>query len=233
MARRLATAVLSLVLATTACLPDESRPPPGELLVVAEGSEATLSDGFTRPLDGATYRFDVALLTLGTFLVDDDEHCARYAPSYYDWLIDFTEPGPHKVGLLHGLGDCRAGFVTYAPDEVTVFGAGADAGLADHMVPANLYVEGRAERDGESIAFRFRVYWPGELSPCLREPYAPQSIVTTLGSGQRRELSLVIRIEEILASFTFDELLESDFDGDGVVNEADVNIISPDRKSVV
>jgi hypothetical protein len=213
---------LAIALVAVGCLPEDGRPEPGELLVVAEASEAT-RDGVV-DFDGATYVFDRAALTLGTYLIDSGE-CAGYAPIYYDWLVDFTQPGPHKIGLLHGLGECTAGYDTYPPDAVTVFGAGADAALAQTMGDANLYVEGRAERDGERIGFRFRVYWSQELTPCLSREGSTAPIVTTLRSGEKSELMLTIRFETVFEGFSFDQLKQSDLDGDGIVDELELNIL--------
>ena len=216
--------MVAALLAASGCLPDDERPPPGELLVVAEASEAT-RDGVVAS-DGARYTFDVAALTLGTYVIED-ERCASYAFTYYDWLVDYTEPGPHKIGLLFGLGDCQAGYDTFAPDEVTVPGVGADAALAETMEDANLYVEGRAELAGEQMAFRFRVYWPGALTACRTEEGSSVPIVTRRESGDRRELALTIRFEEVVSVVAFEQLLLSDLDGDGVVTEPELNIISP------
>lgn len=209
----------------TGCLPGDERPPPGELLVVAEASEAT-RDGVVDEADGAVFSFDVAALTLGTYLLRDDL-CTSYAFTYYDWLVDVMQPGPHKIGLLFGLGGCSAGLDSYAPDDVTVRGEGVAATLPAQMDDANVYVEGRAERGGESIAFRWRVYWPGELVGCLDAEGSTTPIRTALDSGDRHELALTIRFEEVVEVVTFDQLMASDLDGDGVVTELELNIISP------
>ena len=219
-----AMGAMAALFVATGCLPDDERPPPGELSIVAEASEAT-RDGVVDD-DGAVYTFDLAALTLGTYLIGDDV-CAPYSFTYYDWLVDYTQPGPHKIGLLFGLGDCQAGYDSFAPDEVTVPGTGVGAGLAATMEDANLYVEGRAERGDDEVAFRFRVYWPGALAACRAVEGSPAPIVTSLESGDERELALTIRFEEVVSVFTFDELLQSDLDGDGVVTEPELNIISP------
>ncbi len=93
------------------------------------------------------------------------------------------------------------------------------------MGDANLYVEGRAARDGEQIGFRSRVYWSRELTPCLAREGSTVPIVTTLESGERRELVLTIRFETVFEGVSFEQLKQSDLDGDGVVDELELNIL--------
>jgi len=114
--------IASLPLAT--CLPEDARPEPG-VAIASASADPGLASGFITA-DGWSVTFTTFLLTVGELDLGGDD-CTPYAESDYLRLLDLRQPGPQRLALLHGLGDCDIAFEVRPPTADTVLGAGVDA----------------------------------------------------------------------------------------------------------
>src|SRR5690606_20533501 len=97
--------IASLPLAT--CLPEDARPEPG-VAIASASADPGLASGFITA-DGWSVTFTTFLLTVGELDLGGDD-CTPYAESDYLRLLDLRQPGPQRLALLHGLGDCDIAF---------------------------------------------------------------------------------------------------------------------------
>ena len=102
-----------------ACVPADTRPPPGTLTMTVSPSGAL--DGGVTSADGWTITFDRVLVALGNTGFSDS--CTVYGEADYDRIIDLGAGNGQKLGILHGLGQCDLRFRVAAPDDQTVLGA--------------------------------------------------------------------------------------------------------------
>ena len=116
--RALLTTLSALTLA--ACLPEDTRPPPGVLRVNVRGTQAatalTTSDGFD-------VHFERFLVTLGPVHVHGSD-CDSYAEPQYDRIIDASQPEPQKLNDVYALGSCELGFRLAGPSSDTLLTKG-------------------------------------------------------------------------------------------------------------
>lgn len=146
-----------------ACLPVDSRPPPGVALVTVSPSAALLA-GISSDAteDGWAIRYDRFLIGLG-FAALGGEACTRYSNPSYSRIFDLQQPEPQKVSLHHALGRCDFHF-RLANSGASVLGAGVSAEDAAFLrnggnenVPegngSTLYVRGTATRGGVTKSF--------------------------------------------------------------------------------
>ncbi|MBK7402662.1 MAG: hypothetical protein IPJ34_42155 [Myxococcales bacterium] len=101
-AHRPVIAALAFVL-SGGCLPEDTRPPPSEVLVRFVGSRV-VTDGF-ETTDGWRIAFDQVLVSFGRpTLVGDD--CNSYVEAGYSRIFDASVTEPQKVALDFGRGTC-------------------------------------------------------------------------------------------------------------------------------
>lgn len=236
--------------AAASCLPGDHRPEPGSLLVTAEPT-AAIVEGFTTD-DGWAIRFDRFVTAVGDVRLRDipegpDDSCQDYAETYYEWLFDFTVAEREKVGLVFGLGQCNVEFRVRAPSGDTVVGPGVtEADVASMRVEASdafgeeeegtaVRMSGQAERGGVVKRFDWWLRRDQEIEECegLVEGVPPGSLVTLVG-GERRELRIFIRGEELFrvaddddAPFQFGAYAAADLDGDGTVALEELAGVAP------
>ena len=102
-----------------ACLPGDTRPTPGSILLTVQPSESVLSSFATD--DGWQVTFEELLLVVGDVGLTDTTvgqagtdlgRCTSgpYAGFAYVRLLDLTVAGPQKVAQVFGLGDCTLTF---------------------------------------------------------------------------------------------------------------------------
>lgn len=227
-------------LGACACLPDDPRDPPAELVIHAEASEATLA-GFVTS-DGWTVHYDVFALILGNVGLHETDACVLYSTTFgYGWLHEYTSPGPKKIGLLHGLGSCHVFFDMPSFGSETRVGPDvSDATMADFERFDRLHVRGSAERDGVVKTFDWRIEDPIEFHACL-SGYGDGAgpVALSLESGGSPELRLSIRGEGLFESPSqpsmtlFDLVAAADFDGDGEIIFSDALYALPWGNEVV
>ncbi|MBK6518608.1 MAG: hypothetical protein IPG04_31845 [Polyangiaceae bacterium] len=244
------------VLAQAGCLPADTRPEPGSIVVTIEPSEGTRG-GFESS-DGWTVKIDRALTAMGSVDLDgdpdgDEESCNAYSDARYDWTLDLLAAKGDKLGLVYGLGRCSVEFRLRAPSDDTVLGAGvtaddvallrsegSDAYAQDQRV--SLQVRGSAERGGERFTFEWSFRRSYELDSCADASGDGYSSVLDLEGGAQRELSVVASVEELFrvaptddAPIELDLFMAADADesGDVTLEELATVAAPPQQEWVV
>lgn len=161
--------VLVSAQAAFACLPKDTRPAPGSLLVTVSANDALLNGiPASATADGWAIAFDRVLASVGHVSVDGD-HCSSYSEARYDRVLDLLHAGPQKVSESFAVGQCDFGFRISNPADDAVHGSGVSdddlvflrtAGSDRYVGPSgiSLYVSGHADRAGvaKSFAWAFR-----------------------------------------------------------------------------
>ncbi|MBI3205889.1 MAG: hypothetical protein HYZ29_30415 [Myxococcales bacterium] len=159
---RLGASLVACGAAAQACLPGETRPPPGGLTVTATADQPVVT-GLTTA-DGWKVRFDRFVMSLGYVSLDRDDACDTYAGANYGRLLDFVRSSPQRVGAVYAVGDCQLGFRVPEPPSSAVLGEGVTAGDLDFMraessdkyatdAGITLRVAGAAEKGGTTKTF--------------------------------------------------------------------------------
>lgn len=143
-----------------ACLPVDTRPPPGLALVTVssdDSSEGLLTD------DGWLVRYETFLLSVGNFGIAEGP-CMPYAESHYIRILELTRSEPQKLAQVRALGSCPFIFEVRSPPADAVLGAGVTeeqkaflrASGSDPWVRnagTALHVAGTATKDAASVRF--------------------------------------------------------------------------------
>jgi hypothetical protein len=194
-------AALSVALGGAACLPADTRPVPGSILLLATSED----EPSTTTADGWTITIDRLVLGLGnaSFVTAD---CSRYSEAHYVRLLDGRLVHEQKISILYGLGQCNFGFQVLWPGSDTLLGEGVTE--ADRQLMVGGEVEGPPGPRREGIAVDFaatatrggetkRMHWPfGQATTnpgCMRS--APDATMRSLEleSGQDLTLHLGVR----------------------------------------
>jgi hypothetical protein len=101
-----------------ACLPVDTRAPPGALNVVVHGDQAA-AEGIPQSSDGWSIRYERFLVTLGRTWASGDE-CSVYSDADYDRVVDAQRVEPQKLSLLYALGRCGLAFAVSQPGENSI-----------------------------------------------------------------------------------------------------------------
>lgn len=225
-----------------ACLPDDTRAPPGDLLVTVSADPA-LAAGSVSSEDGWSLAIARFLLVLGDANLDGDD-CDAYSDTGYDRIFELTRPSPQRVSLGYGLGSCRFGFRISPPswntvrgegvtpsDELLLRTPGSDAQADD--VGVSVHLEGSAARQGVTKTFswsfrRFIDY--NQCEPALLLSANERTEVDILVSAlalfrnARREPEAPVRFEPFRAAD--DE--HGDADGSITLAELHASPVPPD-----
>lgn len=157
-----------------ACLPTDTRTPPGSLYTTVTASDMTLH-GIPETADGWSITFQRVLVGIGHVnLGEHESSCNRYSNRGYMRLLDLQVAGAQKLSQAYALGQCSVSFRVSYPGGDSVLGASVTAGdriFMDTPQPDGyedpayagtaVYVEGTARR-GSSVkhfawAFRRRI----------------------------------------------------------------------------
>ena len=110
----------TLGLACASCLPADTRPPPGSvLLTVTSGDEPVVMTA-----DGWSMTVDRLLIGLGGAQFEHRQDCEAYSDTSYDRLLDATLRHEQKLSIIYGLGGCPFQFAIRWPSAETVLGEG-------------------------------------------------------------------------------------------------------------
>lgn len=158
---RALSALFALPLLVSACLPDDTRAPPGKLVVTVSADEA-LSQGIASTEDGWSITYTRFLVVLGGVRLGgdgpgSDGDCDAYTESHYGRIFELTGPSPQRVMVGYALGTCRFGFRVASPSWDTLLGSGVSAaddtflrtpGSDAHATNAGIsvHIEGSARR---------------------------------------------------------------------------------------
>src|SRR5215207_3224818 len=145
--------LLALLVTGSACLPTETRAPPG-LLAVSIAAPGAASESFETQ-DGWSVRLDRAYASVGRVELAGSD-CDAYSEAGYSRLLNLSSSEPQRVSLLYGLGSCSVSFTVGPPRWNTVLGDAIPAEVEERFrTPGSdgeteggvsLYVEGRAQR---------------------------------------------------------------------------------------
>ncbi len=148
----------ALVLAASlvvACLPEDTRPPPGRLVVTVE-PDSTLQSGFVTA-NGWEITFDQFLVALGQVRTEPCESYAEVGASYTR-ILNLVRPEAQTVATVYALGQCRVGFQLARPDAEVLLGEGVDETDAQKLADgaaAVLSIAGTAMRSGDPHRFTY------------------------------------------------------------------------------
>jgi hypothetical protein len=130
------------------CLPDDTRPTPGSVLVTVAPSDDVTSGVTTA--DGWHIVFDKFLIGLGNVTFEDASSCNDYSKlllvrSGYIRLFNLTVGGPQKLAISYGLGQCSVRFSMRPASSNAVLASGvsaADLALMQQSTSENGFLEG-------------------------------------------------------------------------------------------
>jgi hypothetical protein len=159
--------VLLLSSTLPSCLPADTRSPPGTVVLRVESDDAVRSGiPADATADGWSIHYERFLVVFGQGELAGDG-CDAYVDSDYARIFDLLRPGPQRVNVLYGLGQCDLRFSISTPawdtlrgegvtetDELALRTPGTDS-QADGL-GVSVWVEGRADRLDESKRFS----WP-------------------------------------------------------------------------
>lgn len=148
-----------LALGASGCLPSDSGPPPGSVLVTASGDELS-PEGFATD-DDWQIQYDLVLISMGNV----NQGCETSSGGRYLRVLDLLVPGTQKLALVYARGEnCPFFFDVQSPPKNAVLGAGvseADKSLmrtagSDKYIQNQgvvFHVAGSATRAGTSLEF--------------------------------------------------------------------------------
>lgn len=227
-------AFLALLAASIGCLPEDTRPPPAEILVTLRGAETTINGVTTS--DGWTIKFERVLVTIGGIDVEGDA-CDEYADADYFRVLDAQLDKPQKVGLTYGLGTCTLQVRARNPDSDSLLGEnvteeqkfamrepGSDP--YEELAGITYLVRGVAQRGSEQKVFNFHfrrrrvAYDECELTT------EDGSQTFALAQNEKKNIELRVHAEALFqdaldldkARLRFDHLAAADADGDGAIS---------------
>jgi hypothetical protein len=152
---------LACLAGSAGCLPEDTRPPPGRVLVTVSPDEALLSGVSTA--DGWAIDFDRFLVSLGRVSLEGDD-CLTYSDPDYSRVLDLGRAGTQKLALAYAVGHCDFDVELSSPHADAVLGEGANQAdktflrtpADDPFVTASgvsIHAAGRATKGGASKRF--------------------------------------------------------------------------------
>ncbi len=183
--------LLGVGLASTSCLPTDTRPPPSELLITGTGATRTV-DGVpaTETSDGWAISFSQTLISIGYFAAEGDE-CALYSSPGYARVMEMTRSGAQKINLVHALGTCILDYELSSSGLDEPVGEGVTEEMQTFMLTpeddpysvqasANIYVVGSASKDGVektfALAYRHGVDYEA-CGPIVEDVHMPTTVM--------------------------------------------------------
>jgi hypothetical protein len=234
---RFGHAMLAGTLMAQGCLPGDERPEPASLYVTTGPSGAT--DGGFVTADGWSVRFERVVTAVGDIRFHSEE-CNKYGQTRYRRLFDFTLASGEKAGLVYGLGSCRVEFTFDTPREDSPLGVGTSeqdlvfmrSRSSDpyaHDAEVGLWVVGTATRHGVTLSFDWPFRHAFELTDCKESASGARLSDLDLVSGERHELEIEIRAEELFrvmpeddAPLQLEAFAEADSNADGAITIAEL-----------
>lgn len=182
------------LLVLTACLPAETRTPPGTLVVEAAAArpvnEAVQTD------DGWSLTLEQVYANIGRVELAGDD-CEAYSDARYTRLLDLGRSEPQRVSLVYGLGVCSPTFVLSRPRWNTRLGQGVPASIEQAFrTPGDdgegaggisLYITGKATRDARAVNFA----WPFRAQISFKNCQFPDSERSLMFASGAQQLLLV------------------------------------------
>lgn len=177
------------------CLPNDTRPAPGSVLVTAE-SDGVAAAGIpaSATSDGWSISFDRVLVGLGSVNLDGDE-CDTYSDANYGRIFDLKTAGKQKVSILYALGQCDVGFRASSPNGDTLLTRGVtDEDKAMMRTPGS---DAFAQQSGVSIYVRGRAAL-GDVTKTFEWPFRLRARYERCRTGAARGVDLRSKAAEAL-----------------------------------
>ncbi len=228
-----------LVAPLTACLPQDTRPPPAEITITVSSSEATRS-GIDRSLtvDGFDISIERLLVNLGQIQIGSNNQvagCSEYSDPGYTRLYDFTEvDGEEKLGLAYALGHCAFGFAMRYPNINGLLGKGASEEDQDFMrtpgsdqfvkdAGVSVFVQGSAVRGDETMRFAWPFRKRFGYRACFVQEGEKKHYGLELSTADPTSVNIEIQVEALFrpglvpALLHFEPYARADADADGEI----------------
>lgn len=222
--------VMMLGIALVACLPDDTRPPPGRAVYTISAEE--IASG-VHTSDGWDISFRRFLISIGNAGSAKDE-CALYTDDHYLSIFDLVVLEPRRFATIYALGTCPL-FLEMAPPEWdSVLGAGVDEATRDFLrAPAagapsemedngiSMQIEGTARKLERTVSFAWSFRRGSfyvtcedvELTADVEVAIEVQAIASPLFRS---------RADDPSSELHFDQLAAADADLDGEVTQAEL-----------
>jgi hypothetical protein len=205
-----------------ACLPTETRAPPGTLAVSITAPPS--SSKWFESRDGWALSLDQTYASVGRVELAGSD-CDAYSEAGYSRLLNLSRSEPQRIALLYGLGSCSFAFAVSPPRWNTVLGDAVTADVEEYFrTPGSddeteggvsLYVEGRARRGDTVIGFAWPLRAQLAFSDCR---LGERSAAVELAAGAEQALELRLDALELLRDHTgalrFEQFAAADQSGD-------------------
>jgi hypothetical protein len=237
--------LLIVPLASSGCLPADTRPPPAQVTVTVSSGTFTLSNfPAAATADGYAIYVERLLVNLGEVQVGNEDgsgSCNEYSNPNYTRLFDFKQvDAPRELGIAYATGACPFGFLVRAPNDSTVEDRGTAPGDLELMrtpgsdpevtdVGVSVYVEGEAVRDDQTFYFA----WPFRAGIGYADCGVPDGAGGVakgleLTSGEKTGVNLEIHAESFFEDTSgtslprFSPYALADANGDGHIDLAEL-----------
>ncbi len=226
------TILTLLSMLAAGCLPDDTRPTPGKLIVEIGVSDA--SPEFETD-DGWQVSYDAFLLGIGEVELHGDD-CNPYTESDYLRLLDLRRSGPQRLNIAYALGGCELSLQVQSPARDVVLGEGVEESAALMMnEPGSdafvrdagtvLHAAGRARRGNRELTFAWAF---------RRELDYPECATVTLRGEEEQRVELDARPSLLFLDaadpssneLLFEPYAAADVDEDGVVTLDELALVS-------
>lgn len=227
----------------TGCLPGDTRPEPGRVVVEVEATSRSVN-GFTTH-DGWSVSFDRLLVGLGNILLGKNpQHvgdCRVYENADYIRLFDFTVPGRQKLGEAYGLDDCALFLGFHSPSVDSLLQNGVTTTDRDFMLgsmpeqaPMQLvvdvppprtaiYMRGSATDGVTTKRFAWRFVARDAIGYCGSIGYWTTQMHLSGGDHLHAAVSFDGAQLFGVSAYHFETFAEADVDGDDEITEEELD----------
>ena len=211
------------------CLPKDTRPPPGSVLVTASADDALLQGiPGSATADGWSISYDRVLLDIGRVNLDGDQ-CSTYSEAHYDRVLDMLAGVPQKVSESFALGQCDFGYGVANPADDSLLGDGVShddivflrtAGSDKYAGASGISVavQGHAAKGSLTKAFswafrqenRYRECNDGSAPTPVRGLHLAESVASTVDLLVRGEALFEDNLDASIAKLRFAPFADAD-----------------------
>jgi hypothetical protein len=208
MARRALQMLRALLVAAgltgSACLPNDTRPPPGSVFVTVS-SDGVAADGIpaSETLDGWSISFDKVLVVLGGISLDGDG-CDTYSEAEYTRLFDMKTSETRKVSISYALGHCEFKFRAASPNPDTIVTEGASESDKSMMrtpgsdafteqAGISIYVRGHGSLGDTTKHFEWPFRFRARYEKCAELPDGGRADNLNLTTNKTQKVNLEVR----------------------------------------
>ncbi|MFI5298421.1 MAG: hypothetical protein ACHREM_10005 [Polyangiales bacterium] len=198
-----------LAIAASGCLPADTRPVPGSVVVNVTGSVA-VAGGIPREAttDGWSISFDRFLITIGNASLEGDA-CSPYNDAGYRRVFDGSALEPQRLSILYGLGTCGFSFRVRNPDFDSLLTAGVTADdltmlrtpgtdtYATTDSAVSVYVRGHAQKGSANKTFTWSYRQPRLRFDGCAVDATSSYVLTTINANDALTFELALHAEAL------------------------------------